>query len=64
VFGTKFGLMRQRGTWQPLGEGRIGFATLHPSAVLRQRGSAARDAAYRDFVADLALLLDPPETPK
>jgi hypothetical protein len=36
VFGTKFGLMRQR-------------------------GSAARDPAYRGFVADLALLLDPPE---
>ena len=61
VFGTKFGLMRQRGTWQELPEGRIGFATLHPSGVLRQRDSASREAAYRGFVADLALLLDPPE---
>ena len=60
VFGTKFGLMRQRGTWQELPEGRIGFATLHPSAVLRQRDSASREATYRGFVADLALLLDPP----
>ena len=63
VFGTKFGLMRQRGTWQSLPDGRVGFATLHPSAVLRQRGSDARDAAYRRFVADLALLLDPPDAP-
>ena len=61
VFGTSFGLMRQRGTWQPLPGGRQGFATLHPSAVLRQRDSAAREAAYRGFLADLALLLDPPE---
>jgi hypothetical protein len=35
--------------------------TLHPSAVLRQRDSVAREAAYRGFVADLALLLDPPQ---
>jgi DNA polymerase len=63
VFGTKFGLMRQRGTWHPLGSGRMGFATLHPSAVLRQRGAEAREAAYRGFVADLALLLDPPDGP-
>lgn len=63
VFGTKFGLMRQRGTWQALPRGRMGFATLHPSAVLRQRGSDAREAAYRGLVADLALLLDPPDAP-
>jgi len=63
VFGTKFGLMRQRGTWQALPGGRMGFATLHPSAVLRQRGSDAREAAYRGLVADLALLLDPPDAP-
>lgn len=63
VFGTKFGLMRQRGIWQALPGGRMGFATLHPSAVLRQRGSDAREAAYRGLVADLALLLDPPDAP-
>ena len=63
VFGTAFRLMRQRGTWQPLPDGRMGFATLHPSAVLRQRGSDARDTAYRGFLADLALLRDPPDSP-
>lgn len=58
VLGTKFRLMQQRGRWQPLGEGRRALATVHPSWVLRQRDSAAREAAYRSFVTDLAALLD------
>ena len=58
VFGTKFGLMKQRGTWQALPDGTRAFATVHPSWILRQRDSESRDAAYRGFVADLALLLD------
>ena len=58
VFGTKFGLMKQRGTWQSLPDGGRGFATVHPSWVLRQRDSASREAAMRGFVADLALMLD------
>ena len=58
VLGTKFGLMKQRGTWQVLPDGTRAFATVHPSWILRQRDSESRDAAYRGFVADLALLLD------
>ena len=58
VLGTKFGLMKQRGTWQALADGTRAFATVHPSWILRQRDSESRDAAYRGFVADLALLLD------
>ena len=58
VFGTKFGLMKQRGTWQALAGGTRAFATVHPSWILRQRDSASREAAYRGFVGDLALLLD------
>jgi len=58
VLGTKFGLMKQRGTWQVLADGTRAFATVHPSWILRQRDSESRDAAYRGFVADLALLLD------
>ena len=58
VLGTKFGLMKQRGTWQALPVGTRAFATVHPSWILRQRDSESRDAAYRGFVADLALLLD------
>lgn len=59
VLGTKFGLMKQRGTWQALPDGARAFATVHPSWVLRQRDADSREAAYRGFVADLALLLDP-----
>jgi DNA polymerase len=58
VFGTKFGLMKQRGTWQLLPDGTRAFATVHPSWVLRQRDSTARESAMRGFVADLSLLLD------
>lgn len=58
VFGTAFRVTRQRGQWQALADGTRAFATVHPSSVLRQRDDAARHAAYRAFVADLALLLD------
>jgi len=58
IFGTKFGLMKQRGTWQALPDGARAFATVHPSWILRQRDATSRDEAYRGFVADLALLLD------
>ena len=58
VLGTKFGLMKQRGTWQELPDGTRAFATVHPSWILRQRDSESRETAYRGFVADLALLLD------
>ncbi|GHA70519.1 hypothetical protein GCM10007067_03360 [Lysobacter bugurensis] len=58
VFGRKFGLMKQRGQWQLLDDGSRGFATVHPSWVLRQRGSDERERAYRGFVADLALLTE------
>ena len=58
VLGTKFGLMKQRGTWQVLPDGARAFATVHPSWILRQRDSESRETAYRGFVADLALLLD------
>lgn len=60
VFGTTFGLMRERGRWQALPDGTPAFATVHPSWLLRQRGSEARAAAYDEFVADLSLLLEEP----
>ena len=56
VFGPKFRLMAQRGVWQTLPEGPRGFATVHPSWVLRQRDSRSREEAYRNFVDDLGLL--------
>src|SRR5512133_4220508 len=54
ILGTRFGLMKQRGTWQTLADGTRAFATVHPSWVLRQTDSQSRAAAYQGFVADLA----------
>ena len=62
LFGTKFGLMRQRGRWHALADGTPAFATVHPSWILRQRDGDARAEAWEGFVADLSLLLArPPE---
>ncbi|HET7359860.1 MAG TPA: UdgX family uracil-DNA binding protein [Rhodanobacteraceae bacterium] len=57
VFGNGFGLMRERGRWFTLADGRRAFATVHPSALLRMP-SAGRAAAYAAFVRDLALVKD------
>lgn len=56
VFGSKFRLMEQRGVMQRLPGGPRAFATVHPSWVLRQRGSDAREEAWRNFLDDLRLL--------
>jgi len=56
ILGNKFGLMKQRGLWQALPNGTRVIATVHPSYVLRQRGSDARHLAYAAFVRDLAPL--------
>lgn len=58
VFGPRFGLMKQRGRWQDLPDGRRGFATVHPSWVLRQRDSDSRELAYRGFRDDLGQIAD------
>jgi DNA polymerase len=58
VFGNGFALMRDRGRWQALAGGARGFATVHPSWVLRQRGSESRARAYAGFRDDLGLLAD------
>ena len=58
LLGRGFGLMKSRGQWQPLANGARVLATVHPSWVLRQRGSQARAAAFADFKADLARLLE------
>ena len=54
VLGPGFGLMEGRGRWQVLDDGTRVLATVHPAWVLRQPAGAARDAAYRGFVEDLA----------
>ena len=59
LFGTKFGLMRERGRWHALPNGTPAFATVHPSWILRQRDAGAREEAFAGFVRDLSLLRDP-----
>jgi uracil-DNA glycosylase len=56
MLGAKFGLMRERGQWRRLDDGRWCLATVHPSAVLRARIAGSYDEAYRAFVADLRKL--------
>lgn len=56
MLGAKFRLLRERGEWRKLDDGRWCLATVHPSAVLRARISGAYDEAYRAFVADLRKL--------
>lgn len=53
LFGASHRVTRQHG--QPVASDRAPRATstLHPSAILRSRGSDAREAAMADFVGDL-----------
>lgn len=60
VFGGQFRLMERRGTWEQLHDGTWAFATVHPAWILRQRDPAAREQAYRNWLADLGLLLSSP----
>ncbi|MDQ3160922.1 MAG: UdgX family uracil-DNA binding protein [Pseudomonadota bacterium] len=55
VFGAGFAVMRERGTWRTRDDGTRGFASVHPSWILRQTGEA-REAGYRQLVADLCML--------
>jgi len=61
MLGPGFRLMRERGAWRALGDGRWCLATVHPSAVLRARIASDYAAAYAGFVADLAKLKRLPE---
>lgn len=56
LFGRGFRLLRERGRWRDLPGGARGFATVHPSYLLRLREPAEREAAFAAFVQDLRLL--------
>ena len=58
LLGPGVELMKIRGKFQRLPDGRILLATVHPAWVLRQRGTASVDAAYRGFVEDLSRLVE------
>jgi len=57
LLGRGVRLMEERGQWRELHDGRRALLTVHPAWVLRQRDTAARDAAYTGFVADLSPLV-------
>lgn len=52
VFGSGFSITRERGKWRRLGPDTEGFATWHPSAILRAPDEQ-RAAMYRQLVQDL-----------
>jgi uracil-DNA glycosylase len=70
LFGDAFRISTERGQWRDLGTQVRGFATWHPSAVLRMPREDSRHAAYAELVADLrevalalATLADEPVAP-
>lgn len=58
VFGADFRLLERRGQWIALDDTTRGFATVHPSYILRLPDEAARGEALASFVRDIALLRD------
>ncbi|MEP7184316.1 MAG: UdgX family uracil-DNA binding protein [Rhodanobacter sp.] len=56
IFGVGFRLLDQRGQWIALDDRTSGFATVHPSYLLRLKDEVARTQGFRDFVRDLALM--------
>jgi len=53
LFGSTFSITRERGAWRRLGADTEGFATFHPSAVLRAPDEQ-RATMYRHLVEDLS----------
>jgi uracil-DNA glycosylase family protein len=56
VIGKDFKVSTQRGRFVPSPLADHVFATLHPSALLRLRDEAEKEAAFRQFVKDLSLI--------
>jgi DNA polymerase len=63
LFGRSFSVTRERGRFLTSRFAPFVLATLHPSALLRIRESAAREEAFRRFVADLAVASGAPLDP-
>jgi uracil-DNA glycosylase len=55
LFGSAFSVTGERGRWRQLGADVAGFATWHPSAVLRAP-EERRDELYRQLVEDLSTI--------
>ncbi|MBV8563415.1 MAG: UdgX family uracil-DNA binding protein [Actinobacteria bacterium] len=56
LLGRQFRVTRERGRWVESELAEYVTATIHPSAILRQRDDASRHAEMEAFVADLRLV--------
>jgi len=56
LFGSEFRVSTMRGRFVPSAHAQFAYATLHPSALLRLRGDAEREQAFKQFVKDLQLI--------
>jgi uracil-DNA glycosylase len=56
VTGSGQGILKRRGQVERLADDTPVFITIHPSAVLRSRDDASREAARADFLKDLQAL--------
>jgi DNA polymerase len=56
LLGRRFKVSVSRGKFMDSPYAQRVFATIHPSAILRVRGAAEREAAFRSLVRDLALM--------
>jgi uracil-DNA glycosylase family protein len=58
LLGPEFRVTTMRGRYIESGHAPRVFATLHPSALLRLRGAAEKEEAFRALVRDLSLIND------
>ncbi len=58
LLGPGVELMKVRGKFHHLPDGRRVLVTVHPAWVLRQSGTASVESAYRGFVEDLSRLME------
>jgi len=56
IIGPKFKVSVERGRFVESALAPYVFATIHPSALLRLRGEAEKEAAFRQLVSDLKLI--------
>jgi DNA polymerase len=60
LLGRPVAIEVNRGAAMPLDDERVLFVTIHPALLLRMPDRAARENAFRRFVADLTLVAEEP----
>jgi uracil-DNA glycosylase family protein len=56
VVGKAVPIMKERGKFIDSALGRLTFVTIHPSAILRQRGKDEREEEFRRFASEMKLV--------